>query len=116
MTESAWTPPPRLLLALYAIIFILLHALDLVLTLAVISNGGQELNPLPRAVLALGATPFIVYKLGFAAAITGLLAFLARRSKTFGQAAWRILIVSIFLLLGVVVWNFLVLYDAVPFL
>jgi hypothetical protein len=54
-----------------AVGFILLNAVDCYLTLRILGEGGQELNPLMAALIAFSVPVFIVGKLvlGFIAAI-----------------------------------------------
>ena len=64
-------PGPRVIAA--CVLVVALSVADAYVTLRILSEGGEEINPLMRAVLGLGARQFLIVKIGLTAAGAAIL-------------------------------------------
>ena len=62
----------------WAILFVMLNAIDVLLTLGIIGAGGQELNPVTKAMFRMGTPAGVALKVG-ASGLVALLLFRMRR-------------------------------------
>ena len=82
--------------AVMALAFVVLNALDLVLTTLILQSGGTELNPIVGAALQMGIPATAALKLGLSAMFAWLLWRLGR------EGALRL---ATFMILGVCLFN-----------
>ena len=75
---------------LWAMSFVFLNALDLILTVIILESGGSELNPLIRATLELGVPATAALKIG----VSSLFAWLLLRLRREGALRLATIMIS----------------------
>jgi hypothetical protein len=85
---------------LWVVSFVVLNALDLLLTLLIVGKGGLELNPIIRLTIGAGIPVAAAFKIGGSGIVAWLLYRLGRKA---------ILRVATLLMLGVCLFNTVVL-------
>ena len=86
----------------WALSFVLLNVLDLLLTLWILQAGGSELNPLIRATLQAGVPATAALKIGVSAAFAWLL-YRLRREGALKLATVMIAGVCLFNAIGLII-------------
>lgn len=88
MRPPDWTPPPGVILALWAVLLVGLNVFDAFATVEIVRRGGEEANPLVRPLLERGFAAFLAWKAFVSGACATALALVARAHRM----AWWLLV------------------------